>query len=91
MNERLQRLAPSANRHNGTLQTLALNRARMVCGELSAIICVEPDRDAARQGAVSIWRSRNNFPLHGGKETYPHRVACRCLPGHCTAHAGVKN
>lgn len=81
MNERLQRLAPSANRHNGTLQTLALNGAHTVCGELSAIIRVEPDRDAARQGAVSIRPSRNDFPLHGGKETYPHRVACRMPAG----------
>ena len=77
MNERPQRLAPSANQPNGSLQTLALDGAHTVRGELSAIIRFEPDRKAACQGAVSIRHSRNDFPLHGGKETYPHRTTRR--------------
>jgi hypothetical protein len=75
MNERLQQLAPSANRPNGTLPALALDRAHPVCGELSAAIRFEADRNAPRQGAVSIRPARNGFPLHG--ETHPHRISCR--------------
>src|SRR5690348_13377968 len=77
MNEWLQRLAPSANRPNRTLQTLALDRAHTVCGELSAIIRSEPARKAARPGAVSIRRPRNDVPPHGGKEAHPYRITCR--------------
>ena len=77
MNEQLQRLVPSAGRPIGALQILALDGAHTVCGELSAIICVEPDRKAARQGAVSTRRSRNDLPLHGGKEAHPYRITCR--------------
>ena len=58
MNEQLQRLAPSADRPSLTLQILALDGPHTVCGELSAIIRVEPDREAARHGAVSIGRLR---------------------------------
>src|SRR5215467_9449367 len=76
VNERRQRLAPSANRPNGSLQTRALDGARTVCGELSAIT-LEPDRKAACQGAMSIRHSRNDFLLHGGKETHPHRITRR--------------
>jgi len=76
MNERLQRLAPSADRPNGSLQTLALDGAHKVCGELSAIT-LEPDRKAACQGTMSIRHSRNDFPLHGGKEDHPHRITRR--------------
>jgi hypothetical protein len=76
MNERLQRLVPSANRPNGSLQALALDGAHTVCGELSAIIRFEPDRKAACQDAVSIRRPRNDFPLRSGKETHPHRITC---------------
>jgi hypothetical protein len=76
MSERLQRLAPSANRPNGSLQTLALDGVQTVCGELSAIT-LEPAGKAARQGAVSIRRSRNDFPLHDGKEIHPHRITRR--------------
>ena len=74
MNERLQRLAPSANRPNGSLQALALDRAQTICGELSAIIRFEPDRKAVCQGAVSMRRPRNDFLLYGGRETHPHRI-----------------
>jgi hypothetical protein len=85
MNERLQRLAPSANQPNGSLQTLALDGAHTVCGELSAIIRCAPDRKAACQAAVRIRHSRNDLPLHGGKETHPHRITRRmpvqALPG----------
>jgi hypothetical protein len=77
MSQRPRRLAPSANRRNGSLQALALDGAHTVRGELSAIIRFEPDSKAARQGAVSIRRSRNDFPPHGGKETHPHRITCR--------------
>ena len=77
MNERLQRLAPSTDRPNGTFQTVALDRAHSVCGELSAIIRREPGREAARQGPVSTEHARNDFPLHGGKETHLHRITCR--------------
>lgn len=77
MNERLQRLAPSANRPNGSLQTLALDGAHTVRGELSAIIRLEPDRKAACQGAVSIRHSRSDPLLHGGKDTQPHRITRR--------------
>jgi hypothetical protein len=77
MNERLQRLAPSADRPNRPLQILAPDGAQPVCGELSAIIRFQPDRKAARQGAASTRRSRNDFPLHGGKETHPHRITCQ--------------
>ena len=87
MNERPQRLAPSANRPTGSLQTLALDGARTVCGELSAIIRFEPDRKAACQGAVSTRHSRNDFRLHGGKETHPHpitrRMPVKALHGSC--------
>jgi hypothetical protein len=77
MNERLQRLAPSANQPNGSLQTLAFDGAHTVCGELSAIIRFEPDRKAACQAAVSIRHSRSDFLLHGGKETHPQRMTRR--------------
>jgi hypothetical protein len=77
MNERLQRLAPSANQPNGSLQTLAFDGAHTVCGELSAIIRFEPDRKAACQAAVSIRHSRSGFLLHGGKETHPQRMTRR--------------
>jgi hypothetical protein len=77
MNERLRRLALSATQPNGTLQTLALDGAHAVCGELSAIIRFGTDRKAARQAAASIRRPRNDFPPHGGKETHPHRITCR--------------
>ena len=77
MNERLQRLAPSANRPNGSLQTPALDGAHTVRGELSAIVRLEPDRRAACQGAVSIRHSRSDFLPRGGKETHPHRIARR--------------
>jgi len=50
MNERLQRLAPPANRPNGSLQALALDGAHTICGELSAIVRLEPDRKTACQG-----------------------------------------
>lgn len=77
MNERPQRLAPSAYQPKGSLQTLALDGAHTVCGELSAIIRLAPDRKAACQAAVSIRRSRNDLLLHGGKETHPHRITRR--------------
>jgi hypothetical protein len=77
MNERLQRLAPSAGRPHGTFQILALDGAHAVCCELSAIIRFEPDREAARQGALSTGRSRNDSPPHGGKQAHPHRITCR--------------
>ena len=77
MNEQLQRLVPSAGRPIGALQILALDGAHTVCGELSAIIRLEPYRKAARQGAGSIRRSRNDSPLHGGKEAHPHRIPFR--------------
>jgi hypothetical protein len=77
MNERLRRLAPSADRPSGMVQTLALDGTHTVCGELSAIVRLEPDRNAARQDAVSTGRSRNDFPPHGGKQTHPHRITCR--------------
>lgn len=76
MNERLQRLAPSANRPNGSLQTLARDGAHTVCGELSVIVWFEPDGKAACQGAVTIRHSRNDFPLHGGEADRPHRITC---------------
>lgn len=81
MNERPQRLAPSANQPNGSLQTLALDGAHTVCGELSAITRFEPDRKAACQAAVSIRHSRNDFLLHGGKETHPRRTPVKALRG----------
>jgi hypothetical protein len=79
MNERPQRLAPSADRPNGAFQTLALDGLHTVCGELSAIIRCEPGRKATRQGVVSTERSRNDFLLPGGKQTHPHRIT-RWMP-----------
>jgi len=77
MNERPQRLAPSANRPNGSLQALALDGAHTICGELSHISRFGPDRKAACQGAVSMRRPRNDFLLYGGSETQPHRITRR--------------
>ena len=77
MNERLRQLALSADRPGGAFQALALDGPPTVCGELSAIIRREPGREAARQGPVSTEHARNDFPLHGGKETHLHRITCR--------------
>jgi len=77
MNERPQRLAPSANRPHGSLQALALDGAHTICGELSAIIRLEPGRKAACQGAVSMRRPQNDFLLYGGRETHRHRITRR--------------
>jgi hypothetical protein len=85
VNERLQRLTLTADRSNRTLQILALDGARAVARDLSAIIRFGPDGAVACQGEVSAWRARNDFPLHGGKETGPYRITyqmpARALPG----------
>jgi hypothetical protein len=81
MNERPQRLAPSANQPNGSLQTLALDGPHTVCGELSAIIRFESDHKATCQAAVWIRHSRNDLLLHGGKETHPRRMPVKALHG----------
>ena len=49
MNERLQRLMPSASRTKVSLQILALAGAYMVCRELSTILRLKPGSDAVRQ------------------------------------------
>lgn len=90
MNERLQRLAPSADRPNRPLQVLAPDGAHPGSGELSAIICFEPDYKAARQGVAGTRCSRNNFPLHGGKENQSHRITCR-VPGKALHRSRQRN
>jgi len=77
MSEQLRRLVPSADQPKGTLQVLVPDGAHMVGGELSAIIRFKPDRKAACQDAAGTWRSRNDSPPHGRKETCPHRITCR--------------
>src|SRR5262249_7821521 len=78
MNEWPQWLASPASQPIGALQALALDRAHTVCGEVSVIIReLLVARKAAGQGAASSRRPRNDFPLHGGKQTHPHRIMCR--------------
>jgi hypothetical protein len=79
MNEQLQRLALSADRPGLTLQILALAGPHPVCGELSAISRIEPDREAAGQDAVSTGRLANDFPLDGRKKRYLRRTTCLAL------------
>jgi hypothetical protein len=78
MNERLQRLTPSADRPNRLLQ-IAPDGAHRARGALSAIIRSEPDRKAARHGAVRTRCSRNDFPPRGGKERITCRTAVKAL------------
>ena len=85
VNEQVQRLTPSADRPNRTLQILALDGARAVARDLSAIIRFGPDGAVAYQGEVSAWYARNDFPLRGGKKTGLYRITCqmpaKALPG----------
>jgi len=79
LNEQLQRLALSADRPGLTLQILALAGPHPVCGELSAIPRIEPDREATRHDAVSTGRLANGFPLDSRKESYLHRATYLAL------------
>ena len=79
MNERLQRLALSADGPDVVLQNLAFEGPRTVLGELSANLGLAPCYDAARQDAPGIGQFRNDITLGGRKHRHLRRVTCQVL------------
>ena len=83
MNERLQRLALSADRPDVVLQILAFE-PHSVLGELSA----NPGSasgNGVRQDAVGTRQFRNDITLGGRKHRHLRRITCQVL---CTALPG---
>lgn len=84
MNERLQRLALSADRPDVVLQILAVETPHTVLGKLSA----NPGSalgNGVRQDAVGTMQFRNDITLGGRKNRRPRRttrtVLSKALPG----------
>ena len=78
MNERLQRLALSADRPDVVLQILAAE-AHTVLGKLSANLGLAPGNGAVRQDAAGIRQFRNDITLGGRKHRHLRRITCQVL------------
>lgn len=79
MNERLQRLALSADRSDLVLQAPVFDGPRTVLGKLSANPGSAPGNGAVRQDAAGSWRFRNGITLRGGKHRRRRRITCQVL------------
>lgn len=84
MNERLERLALTADRPNVVLQILAFEGPHTVLGELSANIGLAPS-NAVRQDTAGTRWFRNDITLGGRKDRYLRRITylmlSKALPG----------
>jgi hypothetical protein len=84
MNERLQRLALSADRPDVVLQILAFEGPHTVLGKLSANLGLVPG-NGVRQDAAGTRQFRNDITLDGGEHRHPRRITCpvpsKALPG----------
>ena len=78
MNERLQRLALSADRPDVVLQILA-SETHTVLGKLSANLGLAPGNGAVRQDAAGIRQLRNDITLGGRKHRHLRRITCQVL------------
>ena len=79
MNERLQRLALSADRPDVVLQILAFAGPHTVLGKLSANLGLAPGNCAVRQDAAGIRQLRNDITLGGRKHRHLRRITCQVL------------
>lgn len=79
MNERLQRLALSADRPDVVLQVLVFDGPHTVLGKLSANLGLAPGNGAVRQDAAGTWQSRNDITLGGRKHRHLSRITCQVL------------
>lgn len=79
MNERLQRLALSADRPDVVLQVLLIEGPHPVLGKLSANLGLAPGNGAVRQDAAGAWHFRNDIALGGGKHRRLRRITCQVL------------
>ena len=79
MNERLQRLALSADRPDVVLQNLAFEGPQTALGELSANLGLAPRNDAVRQDAARTRQFRNDITLGGRKHRHLRRAQCQVL------------
>lgn len=77
MNERLERLALSADRPDVVLQILAFEGPYTVLGELSANLGLAPGNEAVRQDAAGTGRFRKNITPGGGKYRHLRRITCQ--------------
>lgn len=78
MNERLQRLALSADRPDVVLQILAFETPYTVLGKLSANPGLAPG-DGVRQDAAGTRQLRNDITLGGRKHRHLRRITCPVL------------
>jgi len=78
MNERLQRLALSADRPDVVLQILAFEGPHTVLGKLSANLGLAPG-NGVRQDAAGTRQFRNDITLGGRKHRHLRRITCQVL------------
>jgi hypothetical protein len=78
MNERLQRLALSADRPDVVLQILAFEGPHSVLGELSANPGLAPG-NGVRHDAAGTRQFRNDITLGGRKHRHLRRITCQVL------------
>ena len=78
MNERLQRLALSADRPDVVLQILAAE-AHTVLGKLSANLGLAPGNGVVHQDAAGTRQFRNDITLGGRKHRHLRRITCQVL------------
>jgi hypothetical protein len=85
MNERLQRLALSADRPDVVLQVPVFDGPRTALGKLSANPGSVPGNGAVRHDAAGSWQFRNDITLGGRKHRRLRRITCqvpaKALPG----------
>jgi hypothetical protein len=79
MNERLQRLALSADRPDVVLQILASEGPHTVLGKLSANLGLAPGNGVVRQDVAGIRQFRNDITLGGRKHRHLRRITCQVL------------
>ena len=78
MNERLQRLALSADRPDVVLQILAFEGPHTVPGKLSANPGLAPG-NGVRQDVAGTRQFRNDITLGGRKHGHLRRITCQVL------------
>jgi hypothetical protein len=79
MNERLQRLALSADRPDVVLRILAFEGPHTVLGKLSANLGLAPGNGAARHDVAGTRQFRNDITLGGRKHRPLRRITCQVL------------
>jgi hypothetical protein len=79
MNERLQRLALSADRPDVVLQAHVFEGPHTVLGKLSANLGLAPGNGAMRRDAAGAWQFRNDITPGGRKHRRPRRITCQVL------------